>query len=96
MWSGPGLRWAAMGPHMLFHLGAGPGGMEEFCDRYRASFHRWWKDLGEVELTPELSEKLADGVDAEAGGKSVMESAMERDALIVSMLRSTANIRIGD
>ena len=25
MWAGPGLRWAAMGPNMLFHLGAGAG-----------------------------------------------------------------------
>lgn len=23
IWAGPGLRWAAMGPHMLFHLGPG-------------------------------------------------------------------------
>ncbi len=39
VWAGPGLRWAAMGPNMLFNLGAGEGGMEEFCDRYTDSFH---------------------------------------------------------
>ena len=57
-WAGPGLRWGAMGPHMLFHLGAGPGGLLEFCTRYRDSFHRWWDDLDEVRLTPELAQDL--------------------------------------
>ena len=46
MWAGPGLRWAAMGPHMLFHLGAGSGGMREFCSRYSDSFHRGGELLG--------------------------------------------------
>ena len=27
VWAGPGLRWAAMGPTTLFHLGAGAGGL---------------------------------------------------------------------
>src|SRR4051812_30176088 len=45
--SGPGLRWAVMGPTLLFHLGGGPGGLAEFCERYADSFHRWWDDLGE-------------------------------------------------
>ena len=53
-WAGPGLRWAAMGPHMLFHLGAGEGGLLEFCNRYRDSFHRWWEDLDEVQLDDTL------------------------------------------
>ena len=34
MWAGPGLRWAAMGPTMLFHLGAGEGGLQAFCDHF--------------------------------------------------------------
>ncbi len=96
IWAGPGLRWAAMGPHQLFHLGAGPGGMLEFCNRYADSFHRWWADLGEVELTPELAEILHDGVQAEANGQDVKSAAAQRDALIVSMLRSTAELRNED
>ena len=32
IWAGPGLRWAAMGPTMLFHLGAGAGGLGAFCE----------------------------------------------------------------
>ena len=93
VWAGPGLRWAAMGPHMLFHLGAGAGGLKEFCNRYRDSFHRWWDDMGDAELTPELAESLAAGVEDEAAGKDVQTASAERDALIVAMLRGTQPIR---
>ena len=34
VWAGPGLRWGAMGPTSLFDLGAGPGGLPAFLDRY--------------------------------------------------------------
>jgi 3-hydroxybutyryl-CoA dehydrogenase len=92
VWAGPGLRWAAMGPHMLFHLGAGPGGMTEFCTRYKDSFHRWWDDLGQTELTSEVVGLLADGVD-DAGGRDVGRTSAERDRLITAMLRATRPIR---
>ena len=93
MWAGPGLRWAAMGPHMLFHLGAGEGGLEEFCNRYAQSFHRWWDDLKDVRLTPELIETLANGIKEESLGKTVEEGAADRDELIVAMLRETLALR---
>ena len=93
VWAGPGLRWAAMGPHMLFHLGAGPGGLGEFCERYRESFHRWWEDLGTPELTPEIAAQLAEGVAAEAAGAEVAESAANRDALIRALLKATRELR---
>ena len=88
MWAGPGLRWAAMGPHMLFHLGGGAGGMQAFCSRYADSFNRWWDDLDEIQLDEPLANNLAAGVDAESMGKPLAELAEERDALIVAFLRS--------
>ncbi len=93
IWAGPGLRWAAMGPHMLFHLGAGEGGLREFCNRYRDSFHRWWDDMGDAELTPELADSLATGVEDEADGRDVQTASAERDDLIVAMLKATQPIR---
>lgn len=93
VWAGPGLRWSAMGPHMLFHLGAGPGGLSAFCDRYRDSFHRWWDDLGAPELTPELAAALAEGVAAEAQGRDVANASGERDALILATLQATRPLR---
>ncbi len=92
IWAGPGLRWAAMGPHMLFHLGAGAGGIEEFCNRYKDSFHRWWDDLDAVSLTPHLVEALRDGIDREGDGLSTTELSALRDELIVSFLKGRHGI----
>ena len=92
VWAGPGLRWAAMGPHMLFHLGAGAGGMQSFCERYADSFHRWWDDLGDVSITPETIEMLSSGIQQEARGKDVQTQSAERDALIVEFLAGRSKL----
>jgi len=93
MWAGPGLRWAAMGPTMLFHLGAGEGGLAAFCERYTPSFNRWWDDLGVLHLDPELSKTLVSGVHDEAKGISHAELSERRDALIAAMQKAVAPLR---
>ena len=93
VWAGPGLRWGAMGPHMLFSLGAGAGGLEEFCNRYADSFHRWWDDLGEPRITPEVAEKLAQGVAEEAKGRGVEALGAKRDELVVAHLKAVKDLR---
>ena len=93
VWSGPGLRWAAMGPTMLFHLGAGEGGMAEFCRRYGPSFNRWWDDLGVLQMNDATAGMLAKGVAEEAAGASPEELAKKRDALIEAMLAATGKLR---
>lgn len=93
MWAGPGLRWAAMGPTMLFHLGAGEGGLATFCERYTPSFNRWWDDLGVLHLDSELSKTLVSGVQAEAKGVSHAELSERRDALIAAMQKAMMPLR---
>ncbi|MEL6284023.1 MAG: 3-hydroxyacyl-CoA dehydrogenase NAD-binding domain-containing protein [Pseudomonadota bacterium] len=95
VWAGPGLRWAAMGPTMLFHLGAGEGGLPEFCERYTESFNRWWDDLGVLHLDPELSDLLAQGVGEEARGEAPEALSARRDALISAMQTASAPLRRG-
>jgi 3-hydroxybutyryl-CoA dehydrogenase len=92
VWAGPGLRWAAMGPNMLFHLGGGPGGLASFCERYADSFHRWWDDLGTPHLDPETAAKLIEGVAEEANGASLAELAGKRDTLISAILQATRTL----
>jgi 3-hydroxybutyryl-CoA dehydrogenase len=92
VWAGPGLRWAAMGPTMLFHLGAGKGGLAEFCERYADSFHRWWDDLGTVKLDPETSGRMVAGVAAEAKNRSWEDLCETRDELIVALLKSKMDL----
>ncbi len=93
MWAGPGLRWAAMGPTMLFHLGAGEGGLAAFCERYTDSFNRWWDDLGVLHLDPATAGTLVAGVTEEANGQSTADLSARRDALIASIQKAMAPLR---
>ncbi len=86
--AGPGLRWAVMGPHMLFNLGSGGHGMEVFCERFGPSFHRWWEDLGDPRLTPEVVARLCEGIREEEKGRAFDELSAERDAKIVAALKA--------
>ena len=92
VWAGPGLRWAAMGPTMLFHLAAGPGGISAFCERYTDSFNRWWDDLGSLHLDGPLAKRLSDEM-AKDVSESPAELSAERDALIVAMQRAIGQSR---
>lgn len=93
IWAGPGLRWAAMGPHMLFHLGAGELGMGEFCSRYEPSFRRWWDSMKDVELDADTIAALRSGIEAEQGTRDMADLMAERDALIVGMQTQNAKHR---
>ncbi|MEM8821598.1 MAG: 3-hydroxyacyl-CoA dehydrogenase NAD-binding domain-containing protein [Pseudomonadota bacterium] len=93
VWAGPGLRWAAMGPTMLFHLGAGEGGLAAFCDRYGPSFNRWWDDLGSPRMDETTATRLTEGVSSACDAASQSTLSGKRDALILAMLQATQNLR---
>jgi len=93
MWAGPGLRWAAMGPTMLFHLGAGEDGLAAFCDRYAESFNRWWDDLGTPHLDADTAKELVAGIMEEAGPESQESLSAQRDALITAFQKAAAGLR---
>jgi 3-hydroxyacyl-CoA dehydrogenase len=83
---GPGLRWGIMGQVLLNHLGGGQGGMEHFLQQFTGPMTAWWKVLGSPELTPELQQKLIDGVRAEVGSRSIDDLAAERDEVLLGLL----------
>ncbi|HYH18180.1 MAG TPA: 3-hydroxyacyl-CoA dehydrogenase NAD-binding domain-containing protein [Azospirillum sp.] len=85
---GPGLRWAFMGPHMIFNLGGGAGGMEHFLHHLGPNIETWWRDLGTPSLTPEVTEKLVAGCREAAHGRSNAELAGERDRLLMALLET--------
>lgn len=86
--AGPGLRWAIMGPHMIFNLAAGGAGMRAFCDHLGPAVSSWWKDFGSPELTPEVVDALEAGIAQEAAGRDFASLAAERDAKLVAMLKA--------
>src|SRR6266850_830293 len=83
---GPGLRWGIMGQILLNHLGGGQGGIEHFFQQFTRPITAWWKVLGSPQLTPELQQKLIDGVRAEAGSRSIDGLAAERDEVLLGLL----------
>ena len=87
--SGPGLRWAVMGPTLLFHLGGDDGGLATFCERYADSFHRWWDDLGDPRLDGATTARLVAGLPAE----SVDALVAARDARLTEVVAATHGAR---
>ncbi|MEU9125281.1 3-hydroxyacyl-CoA dehydrogenase NAD-binding domain-containing protein [Streptomyces sp. NPDC048506] len=83
---GPGLRWGVMGPHLLWHLGGGEGGIQHFMDTLMPRMVEAWQQLGTPEFTPELKDTIVDGVLKEANGHSVDELAARRDAMLSALL----------
>ena len=86
--AGPGLRWAVMGPHMLFSLGSGGKGIEGFCERYRDSFHSWWNTMGTPTLNDAVGAVLAQGIAEEQKGRSFEELAAERDCKLIQVIKA--------
>ncbi len=93
MWAGPGLRWAAMGPTMLFNLGAGDGGLAAFCDHFKDTFNTWWDDMGKPYIDKEITAQIVAGVMEEARGQPVAELSAKRDALLLAIQKATADLR---
>lgn len=87
--SGPGLRWAVMGPTRLFHLGGDDGGIATFCERYADSFHRWWDDLGHPRLDGPTIELLVRGMAQEVGPEATDDLAAKRDAVLTAVIAAT-------
>jgi carnitine 3-dehydrogenase len=88
--AGPGLRWAAMGPHMTFHLGGGEGGIEHMLSQFKPVFESWWATMTTPELSEDTCRQIIDGVKVEANGRSLAELAAERDAVLLPLLELVA------
>ncbi|XDZ66931.1 3-hydroxyacyl-CoA dehydrogenase NAD-binding domain-containing protein [Alphaproteobacteria bacterium LSUCC0684] len=91
--AGPGLRWSVMGPHMLFSLGSGGGGMKTFCERYGPSFRSWWDSMGTPDLTPEVIDLLERGIREEEDGRDFDTLSAERDAKLIASMKALKGIQ---
>ena len=88
---GPGLRWAAMGPYTLLHLGGGEGGIRDFCKHLGSPFQSWWDDLGSPHITPEVVDTLEAGITAAIGERTMSDLAQRRDSLVLQYILATAD-----
>lgn len=88
---GPGLRWALLGPFINLHLSGGAGGIAHTIEHLGPPIEEWWQDLGTVSLTPELREKLTQGVQEELAAYDQQALLRKRDALLVDLLKAKEN-----
>lgn len=84
---GPGLRWAIDGPHMLYHLGGGEGGIAAYIDHLGPAQEARWATLGTPELDSRTRNLLVAGVAAEADGRSIDILKARRDHLLIALLK---------
>lgn len=88
-----GLRWAATGVHLSYHLGGGAGGLRHYLDHLGPAQERRWASMRTPRLTEALKAELIAGVDRIAAGRSVAELETERDRRLVSLLRALGEAR---
>ena len=84
---GPGMRWALMGPHLIYHLGGGPGGYRHYLDHLGPTQAERWKDLGTPALTPELTETMVSQLDASLAEVDDAALKSSRDAALVALAK---------
>src|SRR6184192_4804379 len=84
---GPGLRWGVMGQSLQWHLGGGAGGIKHFMDHLMDPLQGMMKALGTPNITPELKQKVVDGVMREAGDESVDQLAQDENRVLIGLLK---------
>jgi carnitine 3-dehydrogenase len=91
---GPGLRWAYMGPNLVFHLGSGPAGIKKGLEHFRPALELWLSDMADWKKFPENWPSVAqDGIEAEIAnrprelGKNYAEITEFRDNMLITLLK---------
>ena len=91
---GPGLRFALMGPNLIYHLGGGAQGIQGLLKHIGPSVELWWEDMAAWKKWPVGWLEIAqDGVNKEIGnrppdqGNSAEQIAKWRDDGLVELLK---------
>lgn len=92
---GPGLRWAAMGVNLTFHLAGGAGGMRHMLKQFGPALQLPWTRLQAPPLTPDLAAALVEGTGEQAEGRSVAELERLRDDYLIAVMRALRSVNIG-
>ena len=92
---GPGLRWAAMGTNLIYHLAGGETGMRHMLRQFGPALKWPWTKLDAPELTESLIDKMVAGTQAQAGGRSIRELERLRDGYLVAIQQVLKQFNIG-
>ncbi|WP_018123310.1 3-hydroxyacyl-CoA dehydrogenase NAD-binding domain-containing protein [Desulfovibrio oxyclinae] len=90
---GPGLRWAIMGPCLTFHMAGGEGGMAHMLDHFGPALEEPWTRLKAPELTSTLRDRMVDGCEKAAKGRSCDDLVRERDECLIRIMNALDEYR---
>lgn len=82
---GPGMRWAAMGPLLTFHLGGGAGGIDAFFAHLGGPIQTWWSDLGTPNLTADAIARVVTATEAMVADRSMPDLIARRDDFLTHL-----------
>ena len=92
---GPGLRWAAMGTNLIYHLAGGESGMRHMLAQFGPCLKWPWTKLEAPELTEGLIDRMVEGTQAQAAGRSIREIERLRDDYLVAIQQALRQYDIG-
>ena len=92
---GPGLRWAAMGTNLIYHLAGGETGMRHMLRQFGPCLKWPWTKLEAPELSEALIDKMVAGTAAQAAGRSIRELERLRDDYLVAIQQVLREYNIG-
>jgi carnitine 3-dehydrogenase len=92
---GPGLRWAAMGTNLIYHLAGGETGMRHMLAQFGPCLKWPWTKLEAPELTEQLIDRMVEGTQAQAAGRSIREIERLRDDYLVAIQQVLRQFDIG-
>ncbi|HEY0339417.1 MAG TPA: 3-hydroxyacyl-CoA dehydrogenase NAD-binding domain-containing protein, partial [Steroidobacteraceae bacterium] len=92
---GPGLRWAAMGTNLIYHLAGGEPGMRHMLKQFGPCLKWPWTKLEAPELTDELIDRMVEGTQEQAAGRSIREIERLRDDYLVAIQQVLRQFNIG-
>jgi carnitine 3-dehydrogenase len=92
---GPGLRWAAMGTNMIYHLAGGESGMRHMLAQFGPCLKWPWTKLEAPELTEALIDRMVEGTQAQAAGRSIRDLERLRDDYLVAIQQVLRQYNIG-
>jgi carnitine 3-dehydrogenase len=92
---GPGLRWAGMGTNLIYHLAGGESGMRHMLRQFGPCLQWPWTRLEAPELTEPLIDRMVQGTQAQAAGRSIRELERLRDDYLVAIQQVLRQFDIG-
>jgi 3-hydroxyacyl-CoA dehydrogenase len=89
LYAGPGIRWAFMGQHLIYHLGGGKEGIGHFIDHLgRTTFKSIWEDMATWNyISDSTKTMLIEGIKEETCGRQMEELIEWRNDKLIELLK---------